>query len=225
MEQFPFPKPDLRKHCCSMPPLICAAFRSRLTQLGWPLLASIAFGADPLFKNSVVSNDIDFIQANDATTAFEVTALGRAEREMPGREGKELVAKDVYLFSLRFADGVCLEVWADPDFPTTEAAQEWVQHIGKAVAKQPAVMRKRLKHVVLNRGDHTAFAEEQQHFFVLYEENLKKRLATHDLEETVFHESVHAAFEEEYASENSWLEAQQQDGNFITEYQAGCRQM
>lgn len=44
------------------------------------------------------------------------------------------------------------------------------------------------------------------------------RISTHDLEETVFHESVHASIQGVYQSEAIWLDAQANDDAFVTEY-------
>lgn len=70
--------------------------------------------------------------------------------------------------------------------------------------------------MVLHKGDEVAFGEEEGHFFVLYSENIRKRVKTHDLEETIFHESIHATLEKDHAKSQKWLEAQKKDGDFIT---------
>lgn len=44
------------------------------------------------------------------------------------------------------------------------------------------------------------------------------RISTNDLEETVFHESVHASYQFMYQNDPSWLNAQNQDPTFVTEY-------
>ena len=44
------------------------------------------------------------------------------------------------------------------------------------------------------------------------------RISNNDLEETVFHETIHASLDETYLSGTVWPQAQEDDGNFITEY-------
>lgn len=61
---------------------------------------------------------------------------------------------------------------------------------------------------------------ELGHFFVLYSENIEKRIKTHDLEETIFHEMMHATLEAGHANQPEWLEAQKADPGFITTYAA-----
>ena len=46
------------------------------------------------------------------------------------------------------------------------------------------------------------------------------RLRQNDLEETIFHESIHAAFDVSFANSADWQAAQDEDGAFITQYAA-----
>lgn len=93
-----------------------------------------------------------------------------------------------------------------------------VRPVAEAVGKLPTFMRKTLDHVVIHVGDETAFAEGEGHFFVLYSDNIKTRIRNHDLEETVFHESVHATLDSRYARSKKWRKAQKADDDFITKY-------
>jgi hypothetical protein len=55
---------------------------------------------------------------------------------------------------------------------------------------------------------------------VLYSGNIDKRISTHDLEKTIFHETIQATMEHGHAISPEWLKAQKMDGNFIAEYAA-----
>ena len=44
------------------------------------------------------------------------------------------------------------------------------------------------------------------------------RISNNDLEETVFHESVHASLDSTYLRSQAWLDAQRSDGTFVTQY-------
>lgn len=184
------------------------------------LAASSILHAAPLFKNSVVSNDLDFIQANDPSTAFELMALGRETKEMPDKRSDDLMQKGVFVFELKFADDVRVPIWASAAFGDASAASRYATHLGHAISKQPKALRSKLSHVILHQGDEVAFAEEGGHFFVVYSGNIDQRLATHDLEETVFHETIHATLEADHAKHPDWVAAQKKDPGFITDYAA-----
>jgi hypothetical protein len=53
---------------------------------------------------------------------------------------------------------------------------------------------------------------------VLYHKNIDMRLQQHDLEETIFHESVHATLDDRWSRDPAWRFAQAADGAFITHY-------
>ena len=184
------------------------------------LLLTTPLVGKPLFENSVVSNDIDFIKSDDPSVPFKVSETARGRREMPDKRNNQLFLDQVFTFSLLYEDGTGVKIWASPEFNESKAAAHYVSFIGAALGKQPTALRKKLSHVVLHKGDETAYAEEEGRFFVLYSENIEKRVSTHDLEETVFHETIHATLEAEHAKNQAWIKAQNSDPGFITEYAA-----
>jgi len=176
-------------------------------------------GQQTLFPNSVVSNDIDFITESDPDAYQELVFLGRDSREMPGDpKGGGLFDSNAFIFETRYNDGGSLEIWCHSAFETQELAQEYVEKLGPRLGKLPDFQRNLLDHVVIHKGDSGAFAEIEGQFFILYSDNMDKRISTHDLEETVFHESVHASYQFMYQNDQSWLSAQEQDNAFVTDY-------
>ena len=95
---------------------------------------------------------------------------------------------------------------------------KFVELGAEAIGKLPTLMQATLDLVVIHWDDETAFGESEGHFFVLYSVNIRTRIRNHDLEETVFHESVHATLGSEYARSKEWLQVQKADGDFITKY-------
>jgi hypothetical protein len=182
--------------------------------------------AEPLVANSVVSNDIDFITASDPAVPGCLRYLGQTTQEMAGAlDTDELFARDVYTFEVAFADQSLVGLWVHPSVGTREEAEAVAGLLIGPLGRLPAVMRQRLSHVVIPSGDHTAFAEHLGHFFTVYADNVRARISTHDLEETVFHEAVHATLEADWAQSDEWRQAQAVDGGFITEYAAELPQL
>lgn len=173
---------------------------------------------EPLFTNSIVSTDIDFIQAGDADAFDAITYLGQEDKEMPDSRTEELFDTDTYIFNVDFTDGSSTEIWAHSDFGSVAAAQEYADKLTGRLGKLPDFMRETLSHVVLHFGDAGAYAESEAQFFVIYSDNMDVRISNNDLEETVFHESVHATLDELHLETAAWLAAQEDDGNFITDY-------
>jgi len=176
--------------------------------------------ADPIFPNSVVSNTIDFIRATDPDAFACMQFSGERRQEMPGHPSNQLMANGVFSYVTFYEDGTTVEVWVHPDVGSEDAASVLVGQVAPRLGKLPTFMRDTLRHVVIHAGDRTAFAEDQGHFFVLFAENMATRIRNNDLEETVFHESVHATLDARYLGSRAWRAAQEADGDFITEYAA-----
>lgn len=173
----------------------------------------------PPFRNSIVSTKFDFIRTSDPTAFKSVRFVGRGTREMPDKRSNELFANDTFLFEATFNDGK-VNIWVHRAFESREAATRYARMAAERLGRLPGFMRRRLSHVVIHKGDRVAFAESEGHFIVLYSQNMETRVRNHDLEETVFHEAVHATLDSNYSKSRAWLAAQKADGRFITEYAA-----
>ena len=173
---------------------------------------------DPLFTNSIVSTNIDFITVDDSSVFTSLAYVGQSEKEMPDKRTEEIIDANAFVFNASFADGNTVEIWCHSDFGNELDAGIYAQMVTAPLGKLPEIMRKDIDHVVIHLGDETAFGEGEGHFFVLYSDNMDFRLSEHDLEETVFHESVHASFEINHVETSSWKKAQRKDKGYITDY-------
>ncbi|MXX89709.1 MAG: hypothetical protein F4213_16250 [Boseongicola sp. SB0677_bin_26] len=174
--------------------------------------------SEPIFPNSVVSNDLDFIMSSDPGVFACIKYEGRIRAEMPDRRRDELHADGVFSFSAKYKDGTSVGIWVHPDVGSRDAARKLALQSAGPVGKLPTIMRSKLDHVVIHQGGLTAYAEDKGRFFVLYSGNMARRLRNNDLEETVFHEAVHATMDYPMSASAEWKRAQRADGDFVTEY-------
>lgn len=174
--------------------------------------------AEPLFPNSVVSNDIDFITTQDRSTFGCLAYRGKSRQEMPDKRGGDLFAM-AHVFALQFKDGTAMQVWASDALGRSQATK-YAEKLGPALGRLPTMMRRKIGHVVVHKGNETAFAEDQGHFFVMYSQNIDKRLSTRDLEETIFHEAMHAALQAAHLGKSGWRSAVRKDSGVLTAYAA-----
>lgn len=173
---------------------------------------------NPLFPNSVVSNDIDFIKESDPDSFLDLSFIGREDKEMPDSRNDNLFDSNTFVFEASFSNNKKVEIWCHSSFGSMNAAQEYANKLVPRLGKLPKMQRDMLNHVVIHSGDATAFTETEGQFIILYAENMDARIRTHDLEETVFHESVHASLQKNYEESSVWKNAQTADGNYITDY-------
>jgi hypothetical protein len=175
----------------------------------------------PLYRSSVVGTDFDFITESDPSAFRRLEYLGLREFEMPDkRGGGEPLVQNAHVFDAHFTDGTQISIAIDKDFGSRQAAEQDAMRYTPRLGKLPSLYRKNLKHIVVHKGgeDTTAFAEDKGHFFVIYSENATKRIGTHDLEETFFHEGTHASIQDSHIGGMAWRNAKALDRAFITEY-------
>lgn len=176
---------------------------------------------EPLFPNSVASNDIDFIHGTDPDAYESMTYVGQEPREMPQAPSGGDLIDSAYVYALRFAGDQTVEVWLHSDFGSESAAREYAEKVAPRLGKLPAFMRADVHHVIVHLGDGAAFEEGSapERFFGLFSENMDLRISNNDLEETVFHETAHLSLDPLYRDTLEYQEAIRLDGgNHITEY-------
>lgn len=181
----------------------------------------------PLYRSSVVGTEFDFITEEDPSAFERLEFVGFQKFEMPDKRktGKPLV-QNAYVFNAHFNDGVNIKIALDQQFGSRVAAEQDAARYGPRLGKLPLLYRKVIKHITVNfdGSDTSAFAEDKGHFFTIYSGNASKRIGTHDLEETFFHEGTHASIQEAYIDSENWKGAVTRDGGYITQYAASSRQ-
>jgi hypothetical protein len=181
----------------------------------------LSLEAKPLFPNSVASNDLDFISTNDQSHTYKLTFIEQTSLEIPSvlnNQDEELIQPNAYRFAVEYEDQVYLEIHMDPKFKTISVAKEYANKVVIAQSHLPKYLREKIEHIVIIKGDAAATAEPEAGFFILYSDNIDTRIKNHDLEETIFHESIHVNYENFYTNSRAWKSAQKKDNWFITDY-------
>ncbi len=172
--------------------------------------------AKPLYENSVASNDLDFIRANDPGACWSIKGGTGGWTEMYDPRSDTLFVDGALHFEVRYP-GQKLRINVHPEVANPERR---AQEAAAAVSRLPDQMRKSLRYVNILDGDGAAWAEDRGRFFTLYDGLMARRLAEHDLDETVFHETAHVALDRVFAKDPDWKANQRSDGDFVTRYAA-----
>lgn len=172
--------------------------------------------AQPIYPNSVATNDLDFILTDDTGACWTISEGegGRTEMYDPRRD--TLFVERALHFDVTFPDQqIRINVHPDVGEP-----QQRAMEAAASVSRLPTQMRSELRYLNILDGDGTAAAEDLGRFITLYDGLMERRLAEHDLDETVFHESAHVALDPLLTSDPDWQSNQIADGEFITQYAA-----
>ena len=180
---------------------------------------ALADDDQPLYPSSVVGTDFDFITEADPDTFVRLEDKGQGPAEMPDKSDRAApLVQQAFLFVAHFSDGTRVNLAIDADFKTQDSARREALRYTPRLGKLPTALRRGVDRVVVHQGGANVTAFSDVGLIVLYSDNATKRIGTHDLEETVFHESVHAAWDKAHATSDQWKDAQKKDGRFVTDY-------
>ncbi len=172
------------------------------------------------YKSSVVGTDFDFIVDEDPSTFVCLEFHGQRLREMPDKVNKGQLVQPALVFMAYYEDGTKVDLALDADFSTEEAGREEALRYATRLGKLPTTLRRGVHRIIVHAGPTDATAFSDNGVIALYSANATKRIATHDLEETLFHESVHAAWDARHRASPEWRAAQAADDAFLTAYAA-----
>jgi hypothetical protein len=147
----------------------------------------------------VVGTDFDFITEADPSAIERLEYEGTALSEMPDKTSSAPLMQQAFVFLSTFSDGARIRIFVDEDFETEAAAREEALRYTPRLGRLPTALREGVERLVVHRGGEDATAFSDVGVIAIYSDNATKRISTHDLEETVFHESVHAAWDKQHA--------------------------
>lgn len=170
------------------------------------------------YSTSIVGTDFDLITDADPS-CFEALTFARFEKraEMPDKT-RDGLFQPAYVFLARYSDGSKLNVFVDAGFESEDAAFQEAMRYVERFGKLPTALRGGVERLVVHKSEEATTAFSDRGLIVVYSANATKRIADNDLEETLFHESVHAAWDNKHAKSEGWKRSQFADGGFVTMY-------
>ncbi len=171
------------------------------------------------YASSVVGTDFDFIVEKDPDTFVRLEEKGSGLAEMPDKaDDSAELRQQAFLFVAHFSDATRVQLAIDADFKRPDDARKEALRYTPRLGKLPTALRRGVERLVVHKGGKGVTAFSDVGLIVVYSDNATERIATHDLEERFFHESVHAACDKTHAASPEWLAAQQKDRGFVTRY-------
>lgn len=158
----------------------------------------------------------DIIRKDDPTTFVCLEAAGRGERQIWDKrvDGEPVV--NAYLFNARYNDGSSIEIAINPEFGSPEAAEKEASRYTVALGQLPTSLRSGIGRFSVHKGSKGFHAGTGQ--IVFYAGTATKRESYNHLEESIFHEAVHASWDAKHRLAPAWVKAQLDDGGFLTGY-------
>lgn len=160
----------------------------------------------------------DIVRASDETIFSCLEYLGRGERQIWDKRVDDEPIVKAFLFNAYYGDGTKIEIAINPEFGTAEAAEDVALHFANPLGQLPTLLRAGIRRFSVHMGEE-GFHAGTGHVIV-YSGTAEERTSYNHLEESLFHESVHASLDDDHRLSDGWKHAQASDGRFLTSYAA-----
>ena len=160
----------------------------------------------------------DIIRTSDESTLSCLEYIGRGDRRIRDKRinGEPIV--NAFLFVARYSDGANIEIGINPEFDALEKAKAEAQRFAYPLGQLPTLLRAGIRRFSVHMGK-KGFHAGTGHV-IAYSASADNRASYNHLEESLFHESVHASLDKDHRLSDGWKRAQASDGQFLTSYGA-----
>jgi len=173
------------------------------------------YGLEPPF-DSTVSTAFDIIQRSDVSSFSCLNYMGRLERQVWDKRVDGEPEINTFLFHAHYSDGTYIKIVLNPEFENVESARLEAKRYTHAIGQLPVILRQGIRYFGIHKGNKGFHAGNEQ--IIVYSDRASIRIKDDHLEESLFHEAVHASWDEELRLSREWRQAQKIDGRFLTKY-------
>lgn len=173
-------------------------------------------GANPPYSGTVWY-DRDIITSEDPTSFQGLTYKGEGERTMFDRRTNSFNQVEARLYDAAFGatSKQVVEIQVNPEFDEPTARQH-AEFYAREIGRMPAFLFRDLKTVWIHDGEEL-FGGGNDNLLIHVQQG-KNYIADGVLEEVFLHEGAHTSLDAYHANDATWLEAQRQDAQFISDY-------
>lgn len=182
------------------------------------LFAVLAFSLPCLSQpyGGTIFVDPDIIVGSDSSTFVSATYSGQGLKTVFDRRVNSWIEINAYLFNVVWNDGLSTEAVINPEFASIDLAKVEAEKYGWHIGQLPHCLRTDVNEIWIHKGvelfgggNYSILIHTGQSVF--YE-------IDGILEETLVHEAAHTSLDAIHAESVGWLEAQNLDGEFISDY-------
>jgi hypothetical protein len=167
--------------------------------------------------NNTSGTVFDIIAASDPSAFVCLEPQGQAPRQIWDKRVNGEPVVEAHLFRAHYADGAAIEIAVNPEFDAA-AAEALAHRFAVPLGQLPTSLRAGIGRFSIHGGDESFHAGTGQ--IVVYTGKADQRATYDHLEESLFHEAVHASWDEVHRLAPEWQAAQAADGGFLSDYAA-----
>ena len=170
---------------------------------------------DPPFWGTIFL-DPDIVTEKDPSSFESITSQGQDTRVVFDRRVDSWITIEVYLFEVKFDDGLSSEFQVNPEFGDMETAQAIAESYAFAVGQLPTTLRKNVHEVTIHKGNMPFGGGANG--LLIHTEMSAEYVSAGILEEALIHEASHTSLDPIHATAAGWIAAQKNDPTFISTY-------
>lgn len=160
----------------------------------------------------------DLLTADDPSVFIELTAHGIVQRDVFDDDVQDDVLQDFYHYTASFSDAETAAFLSSIRFDGEDGARQAAERIAFLLGQMPRFCREGPLEIQLYAEFARWGANKDEMFLEL--EDIDEEAAAGTLEETMLHECGHSAVDPMFSDDPEWLQAQRDDGTFISTYAA-----
>jgi len=135
---------------------------------------------------------------------------------MYDRRVNNWITVNAFLFDTYFTDSLYCEVQVNPEFSSVGAALQEAEFYANEIGRLPTILRLELETVWIHMGQEL-FGGGNNNILIHTGQSVNY-INNGILEETLVHEASHTSLDAYHASSQGWVNAQNLDAGFISQY-------
>lgn len=179
---------------------------------------AISAQADTVFDKGTIFVEPGLVTENDPSTFVGVTDLGTDERVMFDRRTNGFETYEAFLFKASFSNDFTIEIQVNPEFGSIDTARRTAVLYSGYIGQLPSALLADVETVWIHRGTQPFGGGNNN--LLIHTGQASLYTSAGILEETLIHEAVHTSLDAIHGAASGWLNAQKEDGIFISPYAA-----
>lgn len=176
---------------------------------------SILSHAQPPYSGTIFV-DPDIITSSAPSSILSTTYTGQNRVTMFDRRVNRWVAVNAYLFHVVWSDGLTSRAQINPEFGSVAKATIEAEKYAFLIGQLPKVLREDVNQIWVHKGVQPFGGGNNS--ILIHTGQTTNYENSGILEETLVHEACHTSLDASHSSSTGWLNAQNNDNEFISTY-------
>jgi hypothetical protein len=179
------------------------------------IVTFVSIQAQPPYSGTIFI-DSDIITSSDLSSIVSTSYTGQGSVTMYDRRVNDWVTVNAYLFDVIWDDGLTSRAQINPEFGNVASATIEAEKYAFLIGQLPSVLRVDVNEIWIHMGVQPFGGGNNSILIHTGQSTLYENDGI--IEETLVHEASHTSLDASHATSSGWINAQNQDNEFISTY-------